>query len=144
MIYFDTAYLAKCYINEIGSGEVRKLAGTTTRVACCEYGRVELIAAFHRAAREGRIDEHYFGVILSQFDRDEEDELWNWLPLTPALLGSAFLEYRHLPRSVFLRTADAIHLCCARDAGFDTIYSNDSHLLLAAPHFGLRGENVIG
>lgn len=38
-------------------------------------GRVELMAAFHRALRKGRIDEHYIGVILIQFDRDEEDEL---------------------------------------------------------------------
>lgn len=144
MIYFDTAYLAKCYINEIGSEEVRTLAGKAKRVACCEYGRVELMAAFHRALREGRIDKHYFDVILSQFDRDEEDELWRWLPLTPAILKAAFLEYRSLPRDLFLRTADAIHLCCARDAGFETVYSNDSHLLLAAPHFGLRGENAIG
>lgn len=144
MIYFDTAYLAKCYINEIGSEEVRRLAGKAKRVACSEYGRVELMAAFHRALREERIDKHYFDVIRSQFDRDEEDELWRWLPLTPALLNTAFLEYRSLPRNLFLRTADAIHLCAARDAGYDTVYSNDSHLLLSAPHFGLRGENVIG
>jgi hypothetical protein len=26
MIYFDTAYLAKCYLNEHGSDEVRNLA----------------------------------------------------------------------------------------------------------------------
>jgi hypothetical protein len=40
MIYFDTAYLAKCYLNEHGSGEVRDLALSDGRVSCCEYARV--------------------------------------------------------------------------------------------------------
>lgn len=33
---------------------------------------------------------------------------------------------------------DALHLTCARRHGHEHIYSNDRHLLLAAPHFGLQ------
>ena len=42
MIYFDTSYLAKCYLNETGSAEVRQIAQSQSAVACCEYGRIEV------------------------------------------------------------------------------------------------------
>ena len=47
------------------------------------------------------------------------------------------------PRDVFLRTGDAIHLLSAREHGLTEIYSNDRHLLAAAPHVGMRGRDVI-
>jgi predicted nucleic acid-binding protein len=42
-----------------------------------------------------------------------------------------------------LRTADAVHLVTAKSHAFDELYSNDIHLLAAAPHFSLEGKNII-
>lgn len=38
---------------------------------------------------------------------------------------------------------DASYLSTAAEHGFAEIYSNDTHLLAAAPLFALRGVNVI-
>ena len=82
-------------------------------------------------------------MVHQVMDQDDAADLWKWLPLTDALIEDANREFRKLPASVFVRTADALHLVCARAQGLMEIYSNDRHLLAAAPHFGLAGRNVI-
>jgi hypothetical protein len=75
--------------------------------------------------------------------RDDDVGLVTWFPVAAQLLDRVKQEFEHLPSSVFLRSADALHLPCAKEQGFPEIYSNDRHLLAAAPHFGLAGRNVI-
>ena len=75
--------------------------------------------------------------------RDDDVGLVTWFPVTALLLERVKQEFEKLPVTVFLRTADALHLACAREQGFTEIYSNDRHLLAAASHFGLVGKNVI-
>ncbi len=66
-----------------------------------------------------------------------------WLPLTDAVLLRVSAIYRKAPASLFLRASDALHLACALEEGFREIYSNDTRLLAAARHHGLRGRNII-
>ena len=51
--------------------------------------------------------------------------------------------FQGMPPDLFLRSADALHLACARHHGYRVIYSNDRNLLAAAKYFGLQGRNVI-
>jgi predicted nucleic acid-binding protein len=143
MIYFDTAYLAKCYLNEHGSTEVRELAAGDGRVVCCEYGRIELAATFHRNLRQESISPAEFRLLWKQFDLDEENGIWCWLPLNQELLSDVTNQFRKLTPSAYLRSADALHLACAVQHGFKKIHSNDGHLLSAAKAFGIKGVNVI-
>jgi len=143
MIYFDTAYLAKCYLNEHGSDEVRKLAAQSASVACCSFGRIEIAATIHRNFREGKITRSQCRVIFDQFDLDESNQIWTWLPVTPELLAGAAAKFRAKKPSTYLRAADALHLACAVEHAFKEIFSNDRHLLAAGAAFKIKGRNVI-
>ena len=143
MIYFDTAYIAKCYLNEHGSEAVRALAAESERVACCAFGRLELAATIHRNLREGKITPAQSRVIFNQFDLDESNHIWTWLPVSSELLAGATARFRTMKSSTWLRAADALHLACATEHGFKEIFSNDRHLLAAAPAFKIKGRNVV-
>lgn len=144
MIYFDTAYLLKCYLDEPGCEPVRAFARDCERIACSVYGRLELHAALHRKLREGRLTGPHLEVVLRQLSVDESVRLWEWLPLTGAVMNAVADTYGSLPRDVFLRTGDAVHLLSAREHGLTEVYSNDRRLLAAAPYVGMTGRDVIG
>lgn len=143
MIYFDSTYLAKCYLPEIGHIEVRATAIKAGTLHSVALAKTEVASVFHRHLREGRLSAREVAEYLHQFSQDCTDGVIVFLPLTPELLETAYSTYRTLPATFFLRSADCLHLCAAAEAGFKEIYSNDRHLLAAAPHFGLRPLNVI-
>lgn len=143
MIYFDTAYMLKCYVSETGSQEVRTIWKTEPATACCEFGKMEFVAALHRVHREGRVTTEELGIILRRWHKDQELGLWNWMPLHAMIIDEVLRMFETLPQAVYLRTGDAIHLACARENGFAEIYTNDRHLKLAASHWGLTACDVV-
>jgi len=143
MIYFDSTYLAKCYLPELGHGEVRSVALKAGSLQSVALAKIEVASVFHRHLREGRLRAPEVAEHMQQFSQDCTDGIVSFLPVTPELLETIYSAYQTLPATLFLRSADCLHLCAAADAGFKEIYSNDRHLLAAAPHFGLRPMNVI-
>lgn len=143
MIYFDSAYIVKCYLWEIGSKEVRALAESGESIASCDLARVEFFAAVHRHVRENHISGKKAVSVFQRFHRDTMDGYWTFFPLTTQLMENCGAAFETLPRHLYLRSADALHLLCAKKQGFRTLYSNDTHLLAAASHFGLDGVDVI-
>ena len=129
MIYLDTSYLVRLYTNDMGWEKV--------------HGQAEMATAFHRKLREGALNQKELGTLLTEFDKDSNAGAYRWLALSTAVVVRLISTYARLPGTVALRAADAIHLACAADAGFAKVYSNDSRLLTAAAHFGLKGENLI-
>ena len=142
MIYFDTSYLARLYVADAGWEKVRTLAGSD-RLACALHGKAEVMAAFHRKFREKALSPPAFAGLLNQFESDCAANAFEWLPLTSNVLARVGQGYAALPTTAHLRAADALHLACAAEAGFKEVHSNDTHLLLGAPFFGLKGVNVI-
>ena len=142
MIYLDSTCLVRLYFEDAGYERVRHLAASNT-VACAQHGRAEVISAFHRKLRERVISARLYEIILQEFLTEMRGGAFRWLPLSESVLERAELVYSRLPATIFLRAADALHLSTASENGFREIHSNDTKLLSAAPHFALRGLNVI-
>ena len=142
MIYFDTSYLVRLYYQDPGSDAVRALAATD-HVACAALGQAEIMAAFHRKLREGAIRPAAYSALVVQLKTHITAGAFQWLGQDEETLLRVRRVYEGLPAPVYLRGADAIHLGTAAEAGFRIVYSNDSHLLAAAKHFGIEGKNVI-
>ena len=143
MFYFDAAYIAKCYLNEPNAEIVRHFAYKADGLACCEIGRVGFPSVVHRHLRDGNIDSKEAQEILKDFEQDETDGVWEWLPVTSALVRRACENISLLPATTFLRASDAIHLTCARENGISEVYTNDRHMLAGAQYFQVQGINLI-
>ena len=142
MIYLDSTCLVRLYFEDAGYERVRQLAATDA-IACAQHGRAEVISAFHRKLRERAVSARLYEITLRQFVNEMRAGAFRWLPLSESVFERVELMYASLPAAIFLRAADALHLSTASENGFREIHSNDAKLLSAAPHFGLRGLNVI-
>lgn len=141
-LYFDTAYVCKCYLNEPDSVEVRERVTGARTIATSSLCIAEFTCTIHRSFRDGVLTAKATGTLRRQFAEDIEAATWTLLPITERVLWKVEMLIQHLPKSAFLRAGDAIHLASAIEAGFDEIWTNDRHLLAAAKHFGLKGRSV--
>ena len=140
--YFDSAYIAKFYVDEPESASVRQLALSLGRVHCSAIGRIEVTSVFHRKWREGAFTEREYREVGAQFIDDSAAGLWTWLSITDALLVATAEAMFSLRKNVNIRTVDALHLVCARAHGLQRIYTNDRLMLLAAAEFGVEVKSV--
>lgn len=137
--YFDSALIAKFYLNEPGREVVRDLARRLGAVMSSGIAVAEVSAAFHRKLREGAVRAATFEALQGQFRHDLDQGLWQIRGPTEDLLQQVHRVFETLDKTVFLRSMDALHLVTARDLGFDRLFSNDRHLLAASSSLGLRG-----
>ena len=143
MIYFDTSYIVKCYLNETGSTEVRALAESTAGLSSCLHGRAEFWTAVKRNVREKLITAAEAIATFERFEADESAGVWHWFSIERPLVDRTCERVASAADTVFLRAADALHLACAEEQGFAEIYTHDGHVLAAASIFGLLGKDII-
>lgn len=143
MIYFDATFLARLYLEEEGSEQVRAVALSSDVITSSILAKMETEAVFHRHLRERKINSRVLEGCNVQFAGDQDDEILRWIPLSPSVIERVHNAFLHLPATAYLRAGDAIHLATAAEAGFKIIYSNDRHLLAAAPLFKLKGINPL-
>ena len=142
MIYLDTSYIFKCYIDEPGTSEVLALVHEAVGCSSAQHGRIEFWSGMHRRVREKKISMEQARSIWRQLEHDERAGVWHWFPPTERVVKRACDAFEKLPPNVFLRSGDALHLASAAENGFLDVYSADRILLAAAPYFGLTGVNV--
>lgn len=141
--YYDTNYLFKLQCNEHGSIEVQAHARTVDQLYCSLHGKAEFISAAHRKIREKAATAADLSLLLAQLHNDTAAGGLRWIAIGEPIINRVESVYRSAPAHTYLRAADAIHLASAAENGFREIFSNDKHLLNAAPLFGLQGINLI-
>ncbi len=142
MIFCDTSAMAKYYVPESGSAAVRTRLDAEEQVLASELARAELMAVFHRRLREGTWRRADFQAVVRQFKKDDIGGQWTWMPLDSGIMEQVARTYDTLPETVFLRTADCIHLVSALQCGLAEIHTHDRHQALAAQPLGLEAVEI--
>jgi predicted nucleic acid-binding protein len=142
MIYLDSSYIFKCYINEPGTPRVLSLVQNSSGCSSSLHARTEFWSGLHRRVCETVTSIEDARKIWRQFEEDERTGVWHWLPLNDIVIRRACDVFEKLPPEVFLRSGDALHLACAAENRFTELYGGDRTLLSAATHFGLNGISV--
>jgi predicted nucleic acid-binding protein len=141
-VYLDSAYIAKYYVSETDAALVRSLVAGAESLVSSAWCLAEVTCVFHRHAREGRLSLAEARELTRYFLRHVDSGAWTLIPVTDRLLRRITVLVNAAPRDLFLRACDAVHLATAQDQGEFEIWTNDRHLLTAAPHFGLAGRSV--
>ena len=89
MIYFDAAYVAKCYLNEPGADRVREVAYAADGLASCGLARLEFASILKRHVRARHETRREMKAILNDFAEDEQNGVWQWFGMTSELLEKA-------------------------------------------------------
>ncbi len=141
-MYFDTSYIAKFYFNEPDSSRVRALVRNADTIYSSLWALAEFHAVLHRRVREDSYSQAKVSDLASRFSAHIEDGLWNLIPVTERLLRRTSVMILSAPQDLFIRTADAVHLTTAQEAGEGEVWTNDRHMLAAAAYFGLSGRSI--
>jgi len=129
---FDSSSFAKRYIAEAGSDEVDNICQHTSELGLCILCIPEIVSAFNRRVREGRLPQTGYKQAKVQLVADVGDAIL--LHLTPAVISSAV----HLLENNTLRALDALHIACGLAWQADLFVTADRRQFLAAQGAGLN------
>ena len=131
-VFFDSSAFVKRYVSEAGTDKVLEWCDQATEIGLSGVALPEIIAAFCRLRREGRIDDTQYRQLKSLLLADIEDVAV--CDLTPEVLAQSIAS---LETNV-LRGMDAIHIGSAVALKADVFISADQRQRDAAIRAGLR------
>lgn len=107
MIYLDTSWLVKLYVEEPDSAAVRAIADSDSEVVVSELAYVEFHSAIGRRRREGRITARAASSLLTRFKKD-------WTQRARVSVSrEVLLRAADVMAAHSLRTLDAVQLASA-------------------------------
>ena len=131
-VFFDASAFAKRYVEEQGSEQVLQWCDSSTELALSVVVAPELISAFCRLRREGRVSPAQYALLKEQLLIDITDALI--VDTTPGVLRHAVLALEgHV-----LRGMDAIHVGAAVECRAQTFITSDRRQAGAAQAMGLE------
>src|ERR1019366_5658855 len=141
-LYFDTAYLGKCYWNEPDGRSVWALARRSDGLSSSAICVAEMACLAHRKVREGPTTPADAVVRRDLFLDDLSNGVITAIPVTERILRRVEAVTRALPRPCSPLACSALHLVPATGSGLSEIWTNDRHMLASAPPFGLSGRSI--
>ena len=131
-VYFDSSAFAKRYIDETGTADVLAWCGRASELALSVIAVPEMISAFRRLQREGRLTDAQYQIIKRALMLDIADALI--CDTTPQVIQHAVKALENHT----LRGMDAIHLGAALACTAEVFISADARQCRAAEAFGLQ------
>ena len=131
-VYFDSSAFAKRYIDETGTADVLAWCEQASELALSVIAVPELISAFCRLQREGRLTDAQYQIIKRALMLDIADALI--CDTTPQVLQHAVKALENH----MLRGMDAIHLGAALACTAEVFISADARQCRTAGAFGLQ------
>jgi predicted nucleic acid-binding protein len=104
MIYLDSSYIFKCYINEPGTRPVLSLMQNSAGGSSSLHARTEFWSGLHRRVCENVTSIKDARNIWRQFEQDERAGVWHWLPLNDIVIRRACDVFEKLSPDIFLRS----------------------------------------
>lgn len=135
-VFFDSSAFAKRYVQEAGTEIVLSWCGRATEIGLSGIALPEIISAFCRLRREGKITRIQYQQLKLSLLSDVEDLAI--CDLTAEVIRQAILS---LETNV-LRGVDAIHIGCAVTLQAEIFVSADKRQCAAAVRAGLKAEKV--
>lgn len=131
-VFFDASAFAKRYVEEQGSEQVLQWCDRSTELALSVVVVPELISAFCRLRREGRVSPAQYARLKEQLLLDITDALI--VDTSPPVLRHAVLALEgHV-----LRGMDAIHVGAAVECRAQAFVTSDRRQASAAQAMGLE------
>lgn len=135
-VFFDSSAFVKRYVSEAGTEAVLNWCDQATEIGLSAIALPEIVSAFCRLHREGKIDDTQYKKLKTLLVADIEDAAI--CDLTPVVLAQSIT---CLETNV-LRGMDAIHIGSAVALQADVFISSDKRQRDAAVRAGLRVEAV--
>lgn len=143
MIYLDTSYIVKAYINEPHSDLVLNELAGQSGLTTSGLARVEFISALMRQRRSGELTKSAAEKAIKALDSDAALGIWKWIDISASILATAttlLMDSRFYGK---LRSLDAIHLASAKETCTVKLYTHDVRMFKAAKGLGLNPLDVI-
>jgi len=134
--FFDSSALAKRYVAESGTPRVLQLCSQAQEIMVAVIAVPELVSAFNRLRREGRLLDTDYLFLKSELAADVAAA--TVIELTSNVVAQALDCLERFP----LRAMDALHLGAALTSGAQRFVSGDQRQCQAARNLALLVEQV--
>jgi predicted nucleic acid-binding protein len=132
MIYLDSGILVKIFIDEPDSELWRRRLHAEPNLVSSTFAIPEMRSAIRQKVHAGTIHAKAALKIWSEFQNSLNKQAIRTFPIGPDVIDECVSVLDQLPRTMLLRTLDALHLATAKVYGPCPVATSDARMMAAA------------